>query len=653
MALMQIEGTSEFVLTLFNFKSGLNTRDVETLIRDYELSGGRNFTYDSRGGLSIRKGYAPMNISAWGANPIKGGTGYYRTGADREEIVSAGTSIGTRVAEGTAIANLKTNLSGNGERFAFHQYLDHLFMANTTDNLMVYDGVNAVYDIGYIIPASNCTLADGGAGSMGAGKYYYKITYKYIDGESNQCAADVNITIAASKQVALSAIPTGSAMVTGRAIYRTTAGGSVYKLLTIINDNTTTTYADNIADAGLGADIDVDNIYTYIRPCKYMVNHKGRMWYAGNPTYPSTIFYSKSLSPEANPALYFWDIGKGDGDVIAGLAVNLGALVILKQYSTWVISGDTPVGTSADMILENVNPSIGTLSHWTISHAGNDLLFLSPKVGVQRLKRIILSDTESMDTEALSDKISTTINDDLQQSILSIAHGRAWNNKYYLFVPALAATACNLAAVLYLSDLNPEDESTIRWMVHDNQVFSSSWLYRDSNGEHLHAGLNSTGYIFEIDNGTTDDGAVIQAWAATKNFEFGSFMTEKVFRSLAVSGHASEDYEFSVREFILERNYDPTSELAYKFSTEQHVHDFKGGGVVSDEDVTYDEIIYDDVMYDSESDYAASEKDFLHGDDMANPGYKLKLKIEDVSANQDFVFYGFEVRGFYGFARII
>lgn len=53
----------------------------------------------------------------------------------------------------------------------------------------------------------------------------------------------------------LSNIALGSASVTSRKIYRTTAGGSQLKLLATIADNTTTTYQDNIADGSLGANV--------------------------------------------------------------------------------------------------------------------------------------------------------------------------------------------------------------------------------------------------------------------------------------------------------------------------------------------------------------------------------------------------------------
>lgn len=54
-------------------------------------------------------------------------------------------------------------------------------------------------------------------------------------------------------QVSLTAIPTsGDARVTGRAIYRTKVGGSVYFSLSRIGDNSTTAYTDNTPDTSLG-----------------------------------------------------------------------------------------------------------------------------------------------------------------------------------------------------------------------------------------------------------------------------------------------------------------------------------------------------------------------------------------------------------------
>jgi hypothetical protein len=63
--------------------------------------------------------------------------------------------------------------------------------------------------------------------------------------------------------IALSAIPTGPAGVTGRKVYRTGAGGSTFKLLATLSNNTTTTYDDSTADGSLGATAPTANSTAY------------------------------------------------------------------------------------------------------------------------------------------------------------------------------------------------------------------------------------------------------------------------------------------------------------------------------------------------------------------------------------------------------
>jgi hypothetical protein len=88
---------------------------------------------------------------------------------------------------------------------------------------------------------------------LGIGNYSYKITLVTANGETEAgTLSNVVTTDATHKQVQLSAIPTGDFTVTSRKIYRTAAGGSSYNLVATINDNTTTTYNDNIADGSLG-----------------------------------------------------------------------------------------------------------------------------------------------------------------------------------------------------------------------------------------------------------------------------------------------------------------------------------------------------------------------------------------------------------------
>lgn len=98
------------------------------------------------------------------------------------------------------------------------------------------------------------TLAEGAAGSPN-GTYLYKVTYVTKDGyESEPGTVSASITVA-SKRITVTVPTSGAYNVASRKIYRTVASGSVFKLLTTISDDSTTSYSDNTADGSLGADL--------------------------------------------------------------------------------------------------------------------------------------------------------------------------------------------------------------------------------------------------------------------------------------------------------------------------------------------------------------------------------------------------------------
>jgi hypothetical protein len=116
-------------------------------------------------------------------------------------------------------------------------------------------------------PTTGCTaaLAGLGAGNVNTGTHSYKVAFVRADesgGASGLADAVVSNTVttdtATNGQVALTAIPVGPSGTTARRIYRTAAGNAVtgpWKLLATISDNSTTIYADNIADGSLGANM--------------------------------------------------------------------------------------------------------------------------------------------------------------------------------------------------------------------------------------------------------------------------------------------------------------------------------------------------------------------------------------------------------------
>jgi len=148
------------------------------------------------------------------------------------------------------------------------------------------------------------------------GTYTYKITFVTAQGETQGGTTSASVS-PANQQVDLSAIPTGtSGVVTARKIYRTVAGGTQHKLVTTINDNTTTTYTDNIADGSLGANVPTSNTTAAgILVGGTNIIQIGQSGCVGigltNPTAPLEIFKAGSAADTTGGGIIFSRYGSG------------------------------------------------------------------------------------------------------------------------------------------------------------------------------------------------------------------------------------------------------------------------------------------------------------------------------------------------------
>lgn len=133
---------------------------------------------------------------------------------------------------------------------------------------MFHRGLGASLPSAPVAPASAPTvaLAGAGAGNVDNGTHSYKVTYRRLISdtdyaESGPSAVSGTVTVAdktVDGKVSLTAIPTGPSGTSQRRLWRTAAGLAVpgpWKLFATLNDNTTTVYTDNTADAGLGANV--------------------------------------------------------------------------------------------------------------------------------------------------------------------------------------------------------------------------------------------------------------------------------------------------------------------------------------------------------------------------------------------------------------
>jgi uncharacterized phage protein gp47/JayE len=124
----------------------------------------------------------------------------------------------------------------------------------------ILDVVQAYIDplTGALATPTAPTVAAGAAG-VPNGTYKVQVTFLNSMGETAG-GAEATVTVT-NQQISWTAIPLGGAGTTARRLYRTAAGGATgtEKLVTTLNDNTTTTFTDNVADSALGNAIPTTN----------------------------------------------------------------------------------------------------------------------------------------------------------------------------------------------------------------------------------------------------------------------------------------------------------------------------------------------------------------------------------------------------------
>lgn len=117
----------------------------------------------------------------------------------------------------------------------------------TIKNVLTLIGIQAA-------PTSAAAAALAAGTTLGIGAYKYVYTWVSADSGETIAGPSTSITTTSGNQkVSLSGVTVGPTGTVARNIYRTVVGGSVYKLLTTLSDNTTTTYSDATADGSLSA----------------------------------------------------------------------------------------------------------------------------------------------------------------------------------------------------------------------------------------------------------------------------------------------------------------------------------------------------------------------------------------------------------------
>lgn len=501
----------------FDFTAGLQIKTSNWLLPEGALIDVMNWYFDEVGALSTRRGYVKYNSSALPDIPVR----QWRSRVLSKLLVASATGI--REVTPSAINLLKSWTTGAGW-VDFKEWLNYVVIAAKDQDVLKYDGT-AFTRVGIDAPAGAPSLADGGAGNLN-GTYSYKITFASATQESSPGPVSANLAVT-SRQIQLTNIPTSpQSEVTKRRIYRTGGAVNVYRLVATINDNTTSSYLDNIPDAQTTTEV-VDDQSPPPKSVAMEV-FRNRMFYFPDGEV-GTAYYSQvgnfESVPKANQLLF----RPKDGDpIVSAVTVGtfydtafVGMLLVLKKRSTWIVTGD---GTSTNpFVVTNVSDIIGCVAPGSVVKLELAAIFLS-HLGVYIFGGRELISISQNSIDSIFNPLAVAPKENhkrIEPSKYDDACAAYYDKRYYLSFTEEGETQNSITYVWDKRMYNPEKGRFGAWTKFDMEPRVFGVLDAPSDkGELLSVGYDK--YVYKQDTNFNDDGRDITAWFKTKYEDYGT-----------------------------------------------------------------------------------------------------------------------------------
>jgi hypothetical protein len=519
------------------FDGGLNTKISPPNLLDNESADCLNIEITD-GAIATRQGFSRYNTISVGTFTVDGL--YTRRGNDRSETLVAFAGGHAFALGTTTFVTIPSaqSLWTAGVRVAGVNYANQVFFSNGNTPYK-YNG-SAWTRHGVPAPNSEPTAASAATGPL-TGGYRYKITFvNSYSVESDANTATATLT-AASATIGLTSLPLApvSFGVNARYIYRTEAGGTSYKRVGTIADNTTTTFTDSVADSALGVAAPSDQ---GVPPnWNTAVCHQDRL-FVNDTANPAWVWYSELGEPHVFKSTNFIFFGDDAGDTVVGLAVFNNTLVVACENSIWLVYMPSTDPTEWQRVKSK--SSYGTLSPYGIISVNNAVMF--PAVqngkfcgfgmisGVEASSSVALSTVGVVGSELESQVIENEMFAIKEGTTLKNISGIVYKNKAYFTVPyGDTATNNNKMYVFDFSIENIVSDKKPGWIPWSGMYASQFAVYQ---GFLLFGASDATGYVHKLYNGTyADNGAAIKSYFYTK--EFGGFQKDweftKDFRSVS------------------------------------------------------------------------------------------------------------------------
>ena len=266
----------------------------------------------------------------------------------------------------------------------------------------------------------------------------------------------------------------------------------------------------------------------------FVIEHKRRLWTAGDNTDPAALYYTDVDEPEdwdGGGVIYL--AGKDAGAGCTGLVPFDNKVFYFSDSRIYAIdpTGPDTNWTAAMAGYNAISWSLGNIAPKSLVQTDNALIFLSAD-GVRAYGYIPgMYSQDGSGLIDLSENIRPTL-DTISEAMKPKAAGAFYNGKYYLSCALDGATTNNAILVYSI----PSGNKPGAWTKYTGFDVTCFCVTRgDEYG--LYAGT-SAGKFIKLDTGTNDDGSAIEMYYQTPQLAPGGFETMKHFKQLHIAAES-------------------------------------------------------------------------------------------------------------------
>jgi hypothetical protein len=504
---------------------GMNNKFQRSIIEENESPDCANVTF-SDGSVGTRDGVAKLNTAAIGSFVIDGiYTRHADTDVETMVVFAGGSAWQLGTTSFTTISSGQSVFTA-GFRVAAAEQENHLFIGNGGVIPYKWNGTDFTrHGVYPPVSAPAVASASTGAAFASGSTFSYKVTFvntALVESDVGPVVTHV-VTANSMGNVALTGIPVApqSWGVGYRRLYRTTNGGSTFKRVIEIANNTTTTYEDAILDASLGVTAPTDNGV----PPKYSVicYHQSRL-FMNDPANPDYIWWSELGQPYTVASTNFMKVGDASGDTVRTISVYENSILVSCSFSQWLIyMTDTDPSTWEKI---RVKSPYGSESPFGFFDYNNKQCFPAIEngkfVGFAAVSGAGVEASATFLTVGTMGSLlkSERIEPDMfliQEGYLKNISAITYKNKAYIAVTYGNSNVTNNRIYQFdysISNLSKKQkEAWVPWTGLNAAQFT---VY---NGNLYYGSSTANGFVYKMEAGAyNDDGAAIDSYFWTKEF---------------------------------------------------------------------------------------------------------------------------------------